>query len=152
MSSSSDKTLILLLLTVLINYYTPIPYIGFDFSRRHNVLNRLYLSVFSAFIIVLTDIFINRGEFSTNILAIWILLLTLGIVVCYYFIANQIFINEKDYLLTMKENHIMDLHITESILRDNKLDEDSKTYSSKIISNRNDEINNIDTIFSKKKL
>lgn len=152
MTLSSYKALILLLLTVLINYYTPIPYIGFDFSRRHNVLNRLYLSVFSAFIIVLTDIFINAGEFSTNTLAIWILLLMLGIVVCYYFIANQIFINEKDYLLTMKENHIMDLHITESILRENRLDADSKTYSSKIISNRNNEINNIDTIFSKKKL
>lgn len=152
MSLSTDKTLILLLLTVLINYYTPIPYIGFDFSRRHNVLNRLYLSVFSAFIIVLTDILINMGEFSTNTLAIWILLLMLGIVVCYYFIANQIFINEKDYLLTMKENHIMDLHITESILRDNKLDEESKLYSNKIISKRNDEIKNIDAIFSKKKL
>ena len=149
MSSSSDKILILLFVTVFINYYTPIPYIGFDFSRRHNVLNRLYLSVFSAFIIVLTDVLIHRGEFSGNLLAIWILLLILGIVVCYYFIANQIFIDEKDYLLTMKENHLMDLHITETILKHDKLDPDGKKYSDKIISNRNDELNNISTIFKK---
>jgi hypothetical protein len=149
MTSSTDKTFILLFLTILINYYTPIPYIGFDFSRRHNVLNRLYLSLFSAFIIVLTDIIINRSDFSTRTLGIWILLLILGIVVCYYFIANQIFIDEKEYLLTMKENHIMDLHITENILKHNKLDPDSKIYSSKIILNRNDELKNINEIFEK---
>jgi len=150
MSSSSDKILILLFLTILINYYTPIPYVGFDFSRRHNVLNRLYLSIFSAFIIVLTDLLIHQGEFSGNLLAIWILLLILGIVVCYYFIANQIFISEKDYLLTMKENHMMDLHITNSILKENKLDTEGKIYSNKIIANRNDEMWDIDTILPKK--
>lgn len=150
MSSSSDKIFILFFLTILINYYTPIPYIGFDFSRRHNVLNRLYLSIFSAFIIVLTDVLIHQKEFSGRTLAIWILLLILGIVVCYYFIANQIFIDEKDYLLTMKENHMMDLHITNSILKDDKLDAQGKNYSNKIIANRNDEMREIDAIVPKK--
>jgi hypothetical protein len=150
--SSSNKIVTLLFLTILINYNTPLPYIGFDFSRRHNILNRLYLSIFSSFIIVLTDVLINYEEFSKKLLATWILILLLGIVVCYYFIANQIFIDEKDYLLTMKENHIMDLHITNSILRDNKLDSDGDLYSKSIIENRNNELKKIDDIFKKSNL
>lgn len=150
MNSSTHKILILLFFTVLINYYTPLPHIGFDFSRNYNILNRLYLSFFSAFIIVLTDVLINQSQFSRKTLTIWILLLMLGIALCYYFIANQIFIDEKDYLSTMKENHVMDLHITNTIFKDNKLDSEAKKYSNKIISNRNDELKNIDEIFSKK--
>ena len=61
MNSSTHKILILLFFTVLINYYTPLPHIGFDFSRNYNILNRLYLSFFSAFIIVLTDVLINQS-------------------------------------------------------------------------------------------
>ena len=148
MGSSSNKILVLLLLTIIINYYTPVPYIGFDFTKRNNVLNKLYLAIFSAFIIVLTEVLINQEEFSNKILATWLLLLILGIIIFYYFIANQIFINEKDYLLTMKENHIMDLHITNSILKDNKLDSNGKKYGAKILANRTDEIKNIDQILS----
>jgi hypothetical protein len=98
---------------------------------------------------VLTDVIIHKDEFSGNLLATWILLLMLGIVVCYYFIANQLFIDEKDYLLTMKENHIMDQHITNTILKDNKLNAEGKLYSNKIMLNRTDEMNDIDKIFSK---
>ena len=75
----------------------------------------------------------------------------LGIIVCYYFIVNQIFINEKDYLLTMKENHIMDLHIANALLKKNKLDSDAEKYSNKILVNRNDEIQNIDSIIKTNK-
>jgi len=148
--TSSNNTILLLLLTIIINYYTPTPYIGLDFSINHNALNKLYLSIFSACIIVLTDVFLNKSNFSKNKFIIWLFILIFGIAIFYYLIANQIFITEKDYLLTMRENHIMDLHITNSLIKEGKLHSESKNYGNKIILNRNNEIKDIDNIINKK--
>ena len=150
MISQNNKILILLLISILINYYTPVPYLGFDYSRRHSIINRLYLSIFSALIIILTEVIISKDELTTKSLAIWILLLILGISVCYYFIANQIFIGEHEYLLTMLENHKMDVHITNSVLKNDKLDLEALEYSKKIIFARNEELKNIRELLSKK--
>jgi hypothetical protein len=146
----NNKIIILLCATVLINYFTPIPYIGFDFTRRHNFLNRLYLSLFSGFIIVLTDVFINTGNFTNVAFISWILFLTVGIITSYYFISNQILISETDYLLTMRENHLMDLHIAESISSHNIIKSDAKEYTTKIVSTRTNELENVNKILRHK--
>jgi hypothetical protein len=146
----NNKIIILLCASVLINYFTPIPYIGFDFTRRHNFLNRLYLSLFSGFIIVLTDVFINTGNFTNVAFISWILFLTVGIITSYYFISNQILISETDYLLTMRENHLMYLHIEESISSHNIIKSDAKEYTTKIVSTRTNELENVNKILRHK--
>jgi hypothetical protein len=150
MSSPINNILILLCVTTIINYNVPIPYIGFDFSTRHNFVNRLYLSLFSSFIIVLTDVLIHWNEFTSREFATLIIIFLVAISVIYYLIANQIFIGEKEYLLTMKENHEMDLHITNSVLKHKSISPDAITYGKKIISNRNDELTNIDNLLINK--
>jgi hypothetical protein len=140
MLSHNNKTIILLLITIFINYYTPLPFIGFEFTKRRNFINRLYMSVFIAFIVVLTDIILHKEEFSIIELFIWLLFLTFGIVGSYYLINNQIFVDENDFLLTLKENHEMDIHMTDKIIKNKILDNTGIDYANFIIKNRTNEL------------
>jgi len=149
MISSNQKIIVLLLLTIVINFYTPNPYIGFNFSGQHSIVNRLSIATFASLIIVLTDIYIHYDEFTTQTLVIWTFILILFISIFYYGIEKQLFVSEREYLLTMKENHIMDLHITQSILNNKHVNEEGTEYGKKILSNREHELSTINKILEK---
>ena len=149
MITKNKKTIILLIVTILINFYTPLPFNGFEFRKRRNFINRIYLSTFAAFIIVLTDVVLNIDEFDISIFIAWILFLASGIVISYYLIDNQIFVNEEEYLLTMKENHEIDLNMTNKIIQHKKLDDKGAEYTNIILKNRQDELQNINKILDK---
>lgn len=140
MNSVNRKIIMLLIITLIVHYYLPLPFIGFNFNKKRNYLNRIYLATFTSFVIVLIDVIINKDEFNTEIFYIWLILLILGISVFYYIIANQLFVSEEDYLLTMKENHEIDLHIVEAISTHQNLDEKGKIYTERVRKNRNDEL------------
>ena len=146
MNSINRKTIILLIITIIVHFYLPLPFIGFNFDRKRNYLNRIYLAIFTSFIIVLIDIIINNNEFTTTIFYVWLILLILGISVFYYIISNQLFVSEEDYLLTMKENHEIDLHIVEAISKHKNLDEKGKIYTEHVKNNRIDELNHLDKL------
>jgi len=146
MNSINRKTIILLIITIIVHFYLPLPFIGFNFDRKRNYLNRIYLAIFTSFIIVLIDIIINNNEFTTTIFYVWLILLILGISVFYYIISNQLFVSEEDYLLTMKENHEIDLHIVEAISKHQNLDEKGKIYTEHVKNNRIDELNHLDKL------
>lgn len=146
MNSVNRKTIILLIITLIVHFYLPLPFIGFNFDRKRNYLNRIYLATFTSFIIVLIDIIINNNEFTTTIFYVWLILLILGISVFYYIISNQLFVSEDDYLLTMKENHEIDLHIIDAISKNQNLDEKGKIYTEHVKNNRIDELNHLDKL------
>jgi hypothetical protein len=146
MNSINRKTIILVIITIIVHFYLPLPFIGFNFDRKRNYLNRIYLAIFTSFIIVLIDIIINNNEFTTTIFYVWLILLILGISVFYYIISNQLFVSEEDYLLTMKENHEIDLHIVEAISKHQNLDEKGKIYTEHVKNNRIDELNHLDKL------
>ncbi len=146
MNSVNRKTIILLIITIIVHFYLPLPFIGFNFDRKRNYLNRIYLATFTSFIIVLIDIIINNNEFTTTIFYVWLILLILGISVFYYIISNQLFVSEDDYLLTMKENHEIDLHIIDAISKNQNLDEKGKIYTEHVKNNRIDELNHLDKL------
>jgi len=146
MNSINRKTIILVIITIIVHFYLPLPFIGFNFDRKRNYLNRIYLAIFTSFIIVLIDIIINNNEFTTTIFYVWLILLILGISVFYYIISNQLFVSEDDYLLTMKENHEIDLHIIDAISKNQNLDEKGKIYTEHVKNNRIDELNHLDKL------
>jgi len=146
MNSVNRKTIILLIITLIVHFYLPLPFIGFNFDRKRNYLNRIYLATFTSFIIVLIDIIINNNEFTSTMFYIWLILLLLGISVFYYIISNQLFVSEDDYLLTMKENHEIDLHIIDAISKNQNLDEKGKIYTEHVKNNRIDELNHLDKL------
>jgi hypothetical protein len=149
MITPNEKIIALLIFTTVINFYTPVPYLGFNFSGQHSTVNRLSMATFAALVIGLTDIYIHFDDYPTHTLVIWTFVFILFISILYYVIEKQIFVSEHEYLLTMKENHIMDLHITQSILNHENLDDHGKKYGSKILSNREHEISLIDNILKK---
>jgi hypothetical protein len=148
MGSPNQKIIILLIVTVIINYYTPIPYIGISFPRNHYI-NRIYLALFSGFIIVLTDTIVHKEDLhdlQSKSFNFWLITLMGCIILTYYFISNQLFISQRDYLLTMKENHDMDVQITSTILKKNIFNKESEDYGKKVLANRNEELQSINKI------
>lgn len=151
MFSNNTKVLLLLILSTAINYYTPNPNVGFDFSGQQYTINRLSMAFFSALVIGITDIYIHREEFTTENLIILTFLFILFIGLTYYIIEAQLLTTEEEYLLTMKENHKMDLHISESILKKPDINSHGKKYSNNIISTRQEEITHIDKLLKNDK-
>lgn len=152
MSSHNKDVIILFLVSSIINYYIPVPSIGFNLSKRYSFLNRLYLAIFSAFIITLTDLVLHRDDFSKNAFLIWIMILTMGAVIFYYFIANQLFVDDMEYINTMKENHEIDLNISTHFINHPNITNDGKDLAKKIIDNRNDELHKIENVITQKKI
>ena len=146
MNSVNRKTIILLIITIIVHFYLPLPFIGFNFDKKRSYLNRIYLATFTSFVIVLIDLIINKDEFTTEIFYIWLILLILGISVFYYIISNQLFVSEDDYLLTMKENHKIDLHIIDAISKNKNLNEKGKVYTEHIKKNRIDELKHVNEL------
>lgn len=148
MITINKKIFILLITTIIVHFYVPLPYSEFNFTKKKN-LNKLYIAIFTAFLIVFTDVILNIDEFTKESLALWILLLTLGITILYYIIAKQLFISEEQYFLTMKENNEIDLNIIEAIIQNLNLDERGKIYTEKIKNNRLIEKKHLDDFFNK---
>lgn len=146
MNSINHKTISLLIITIIVHFFLPLPFIGFNFKKEKNYLNRIYLATFTSFVIVLVDVILNKNEFTKEIFYIWLFILLLGISIFYYIISNQLFVSEEDYLLTMKENHEIDLHLTEVISKHQNLDEKGKIYTEYIKKNRIDELNHLNQI------
>lgn len=146
MNSVNHKTIILLIITIIVHFYIPLPFIGFNFDKKRSHLNRIYLALFTSFIIVLTDVILDKEEFTTKIFYSWIIMLILGISIFYYIISNQLFVSEEDYLLTMRENHEIDLHIAEAISKHEHLGEKGKIYTEHIKKNRIDELNHLNEL------
>ena len=140
MFSQNYKIFLLLILSILINFYTPIPFYGFEIIKKRNFINRLYMSLFTGFIIVLTDIILNKDELTMIEFLVWLIFVSMGIIITYNLINNQIFVDEKEFLLTLKENHEMDIHMTNKLIKNQKLDKNGIDYANKIIKNRNEEI------------
>lgn len=160
MSISNFNIIALLLATVAINYYTPVPYIGFNFTKKYNIINKLYFAFFSAFIIILTDILLNsnfnffnnnknNNEDDKKSFFIWIIILTSGIFIFYFLISKQLFIDQIDYLATMRENNIMDTYITNILINNKKIDNNANDYTLQLLKNREIELKHIDDILAK---
>jgi uncharacterized membrane protein YczE len=151
MLSRNNKTIFLLILTLFINFYRPSPFFNIDFfgNRKRNIVNRLYLSLFTGFIIVLTDVILCYDDFTMKTLILWILFLVIGIITSYYMLNNQIFVNQDEFLLTLKENHEMDINITKQLVKKNKLDDLGLEYANSIINNRTNELSHNQFIYTK---
>lgn len=147
MISINKRIFILLIVTLLIHFYVPIPSTNFQLIKRYSI-NKFYLSTYTSFIIVLTDVILNSDEFTNMSFLVWIFLLLLGISIIYYIIANQLFISEEQYILTMKENNEIDLNIVNAISKNTNLDEKGKTYTDKIKNNRLDEKKHLESLIT----
>jgi hypothetical protein len=142
--------LIVLIVTFFIKYNTPMPLIGFSIPHNKININKIYMAVFISLIVTLTDIILNQDQFMTNELIIWSLILTVAIIITYYLIKEQIFVNNSSYLMTMIEQSKIDIKMAEKMLAkqdNNKI----KELIEIIIKNRQEGLNDL-TILLKEKI
>jgi uncharacterized membrane protein YczE len=147
MISINKKIFILLIVTILVHFYVPFPYTDFDITKKQN-FNKFYIATFTAFIVVFTDVVLNIEELTQKMFIFWVILLLLGMSVIYYIIANQFFISEEQYFLTMKENNEIDLNIISAISKNANLDEKGKIFTEKIKNNRLDEKKHLESLIT----
>jgi len=149
MSAENSHVITLLLVTMLVTYYTPMPMAGFDILNIKFNTNKIYMVIFTSLIITLTDVLLNREHFTTNDLMIWLVILIVGIIINFYLIKEQYFVTNKSYLDTMLGSHEIDIAMGNKMLEHENIDNDTKKIVINIIKNRQNEMNDINNILQK---
>lgn len=134
--------LILVTITFLIKYNTPMPIVGFSIPHNEININKIYMAVFISLIVTLTDILLNYEQFMTNELIIWSIILTVVIIINYYLIKEQVFVDNNSYLMTMIDQSKIDIKMAEKMLakQDNNK---TKELIETIIKNRQEGLNDL---------
>lgn len=148
MKSENARVLILLVVTIIVTYFTPMPLLGFNIKNVRYNTNKLYNVMYIAVIVTLTDIILNKEHFTTNSFVIWLFILILFTIFIYYLIEEQKFIDNEQYLLAMIENHEVDIEMSEKILNNNEINSKTREIVLDIIKNRNNELNSINTLLA----
>ena len=149
MSSQNSHIITLLLVTLLVTYYTPMPMAGFDILNVKFNTNKIYMVIFTSLIITLTEVLLNRGHFTTNNLIVWLVILIVGIIINFYLIQGQYFITNSSYLNTLLGSHEIDIAMGNKMLGHDKIDDDTKKVVNNIIKNRQDEVHDINNLLQK---
>lgn len=149
MSAENSHVITLLLVTLLVTYYTPMPMAGFDILNVKFNTNKIYMVIFTSLIITLTDVLLNRKYFTTNNLIMWLFILIVGIIINFYLIQEQYFVTNVSYLDTMLGSHQIDIAMGNKMLEHDKIDDATKNVVKNIIKNRQDEITDINNILQK---
>ena len=149
MSAENSHVITLLLVTLLVTYYTPMPMAGFDILNVKFNTNKIYMVLFTSLIITLTDVLLNRGHFTTKNLIIWLVILIVGIIINFYLIQGQYFVTNASYLDTLLGSHEIDIAMGNKMLEHDKIDDDTKKVVKNIIKNRQDEVHDINNLLQK---
>jgi len=151
----------ILTISAVIGYMVMPTIFGFNSRYLTNNINKLYGSLLMAFYMGLSELFIY-GEYTTHSqLLIWMLVLIIGIVICYYLIIEQIFITEKfiteksiteksiteksiteksitekQYLLSMIEHNELAIEMSTKLLEKNNISDEVKKLATGIINDQ----------------
>ena len=146
----------ILTISAVIGYMIMPTIFGFNSRYLTNNINKLYGSLLMAFYMGLSELFIY-GEYTTHSqLLIWMLVLIIGIVICYYLIIEQIFITEKfiteksiteksiteksitekQYLLSMIEHNELAIEMSNKLLEKNNISDEVKKLATGIINDQ----------------
>lgn len=143
MSAENSHVITLLLVTLLVTYYTPVPMAGFKLFDNKIDINKIYMVIFTSLIITLTDVLLNRDHFTTNNLIIWLVILVVAIIINFYLIKEQYFVTNKSYLDAMLDSHEIDIDMSTKLLDHKNIDDNTKNLIKNIIKNRQDELKDI---------
>ena len=141
--------IILLIVTFLVKYNTPIPLIGFNIQDNKFNINKVYMAVFISLIITLTHVLLNQEQFTTNDLIIWILILGIAIIINYYLIKEQFFVDNNSYLISMIEQNKIDIKMSEKMLIKQTNDKIKRLIET-IIKNRQEGLNDLIILLEEK--
>jgi hypothetical protein len=147
MNSENLDIIILFSVTFLVTYYTPMPLSGFDTTFH---INKLYFVLYISLFVTLTDVILNKKHLSTTNFVVWLFILITFIVIVFYLIKEQQFVNDESYLLTMLEKHDIDIKMSEKMLEHPDIKSETKQVITTIIKNRKDELNNINNLLPNK--
>ena len=107
------------------------------------------MAVFISLIVTLTHVLLNQEQFTTNDLIIWILILGIAIIINYYLIKEQIFVDNNSYLISMIEQTKIDIKMSEKMLVKQTNDK-IKGLIETIIKNRQEGLNDLIILLEEK--
>ena len=148
MKSNNFHVIVLLIVTILVTYFTPIPFLGLNIFDYEFHLNKLYNVLYIALIVTITDLILNIEHFTTTNFVTWLFILIIFTVILYYFIKEQIFINKKSYFESLIHASELDIKMSEKMLVHNDLDEKTKQSIRKILYNKKNELNELNSLIN----
>ena len=126
-----------------------LPILHNDFSKFNFNIYKMYDILVVSFSISLTGLLINHSKIPYDQFIIWLLVLTVGLVIFYWMITNQIYIGETDYLKTIRENSDINVTLSKKILEKKNINQETKKLANFIIKNQEYEINKMNELMNK---
>ena len=101
---SRTEIIIITIGSALIINLIKLPIIYKDFSKFNFNIYKLYDVLVVAFSISLCGLLINHAKIPYDQFIVWLLVLTIGLIIFYLLITNQVYVSDNDYLKTVREN------------------------------------------------
>jgi hypothetical protein len=149
--NSNERIFLTIIIAVLVGTLKVPLLNGMGASDINFNLNKLYNILLIAFFMSLAGLIINYAKVPLDELLIWIFILTTGLIIFYYMIVNQTFVNNNDYLLALKENHQTSIAMSKKMLDKYHIDQKTKDLANNIIQTHNSEINQINKLLDEYK-
>jgi len=128
-----------------------LPIIYKDFSKFNFNIYKLYDMLVVAFSISLCGLLINHSRIPYDQFIVWVLVLTVGLVIFYFLITNQVYVGDNDYLKIIRENADINVMLSKKILTKPHISNETKELANFIIQNEEYELNKINELMNKKK-
>jgi hypothetical protein len=96
----------------------------------------------------LCGLLINHAKIPYDQFIVWLLVLTIGLIIFYWLITNQIYVSDNDYLKTVRENTDIKIMLSKKILLKENINHKTKELASFIIQNEENQLNKINEIIN----
>jgi hypothetical protein len=121
-----------------------------DFSKFNFNIYKIYDILVVAFSISLCGLLLNHSKIPYDQFIVWVLILTVGLVIFYFLITNQVYVGDNDYLKIIRENSDINVMLSKKILEKPHISNETKDLANFIIKNHEYELNKINELMKNK--
>ena len=146
---SRSEIIIITIGSALVINLIKLPILYKDFYKFNFNIYKLYDILVVAFSISLCGLLANHAKIPYNQFIVWLLVLTIGLIIFYWLITNQVYVSDNDYLKTVRENTDINIMLSKKILEKKDIDSETKELANFIIKNQGNELNKINNLIKK---
>jgi hypothetical protein len=145
---SRSEIIIITIGSALVINLIKLPILYKDFSKFNFNIFKLYDVLVVAFSISLCGLLLNHAKIPYDQFIMWLLVLTIGLIIFYWLITNQVYVSDNDYLKTVRENSDINIMLSKKILLKENINHKTKELASLIIQNEENQLNKINEIIN----
>jgi hypothetical protein len=145
---SRSEIIIITIGSALVINLIKLPILYKDFSKFNFNIYKLYDILVVAFSISLCGLLANHAKIPYDQFIVWLLVLTIGLIIFYWLITNQVYVSDTDYLKTIRENVDINITLSKKILLKENINHETKELANFIIQNQENELNKINEIIN----